>query len=591
MSPKLSILIIILFLLPVFLFLLIQPTPLTPLEVSTFSIINKDKETLLEYSYKILDGYFAKSAGFPPIPDLLGSDINYNILFITILNDGKVRGCQSGSNPVDSENRIFMDIREAVIESIEDDRFDGALEEYELVDVQIMFTFLYDITYLANNSLRFLKNNIELGIHSIEILYDDTPIIFKESVPISNNYDHEYLLQRLCNKAELDENCYSRDDIKIYRFGTLTFKGDRQNSITDLYRYSILVNEEDINSNIILNSIKSGRNWYLNTVNTETNLLEYQYYPSDDYYSTDNNHVRQLASLWALTELDTFFKNNLTEDLVFDTLDYYLQFKNTTHNYSFLTIDEQSKLTNNAFLILSLINTPNYPNQSKLLEEFADGIISLQQENGSYNTYFFSDLNTGIDYYPGEAMLSLMKYYDYTKEKKYLDSVQKAFYFYKPYWQDNKNTAFIPWHSQTYKLLYNETKEPEIAEFVFEMNDWMIDSYQISSSEYIDEIGGFPSYTPTFSTSVFLEGINDAYAIAVQTNDQTHIDKYDRAIRSGIRFVLQTQFTEENAFYVDNKTKTVGGFKTSLVDNSIRIDNTQHGLMALIKTYENNIFN
>ena len=187
-------------------------------------------------------------------------------------------------------------------------------------------------------------------------------------------------------------------------------------------------------------------------------------------------------------------------------------------------------------------------------------------------------------------MLSLMRLYEYTQNTSYLESVQKAFYYYRNYWRENKNNAFIPWHTQTYKILYNITKDTEVADFIFEMNDWMIDAYQIYKSEYPDEIGGFPKYFPTFSTSVFLEGINDAYNVAIMTDDTSHIEKYEEAIRLGTRFMLQIQFNEENSFYLENKTRSIGGFKTSLTDNIMRIDNTQHSVMALIKTYQNNIF-
>lgn len=115
----------------------------------------------------------------------------------------------------------------------------------------------------------------------------------------------------------------------------------------------------------------------------------------------------------------------------------------------------------------------------------------MQEDDGSFKTSYTSDEIKGVDYYPGEAVLSLMELYKSTGDERYINSVKKAFPYYRSYWRDNKNTAFIPWHSQTYRLLYEETEDPELAEFMFEINDWLIDNYQIEDSEYIDEIGGF----------------------------------------------------------------------------------------------------
>jgi len=589
MSRNLGIIIIIFALLPIAIYFIIPNSPNNP---SEFDVDQKDKTVMLNYSYNVLDNYFQNNNSVNGnFQNLKNTDLNYNVLFVTIFNNGQVRGCQSGSTEFENNNRILLDIKEATIESIEDKRFGGVLQKEEVPNVKIMFTFLYNMTWLYNNSLAFLENNIELGIHAIEIFNKNTSEFFKESVPISNNYDLKYTLERLCKKAGLDDECYSDKETKIYIYETLTFMGDRKDNINDLYRYNILINNDEINNEKIIESISSANNWYLNMVNPETDLLEYLYLPSKNMYSTDNNEVRQLASLWAITKLRMFLNINSTNSLINDTLNYYLNFRNHVENYSYLTIDDNAKLANNAFLILSLINTPQYQEQTVLLQQFANGILSLQNGNGSYDTYFFSDRNTGIDYYPGEAMLALIKLYDYTKDKKYLDSVNKAFYYYRDYWRNNKNTAFVPWHSQTYKLLFKETKDPDVAEFIFEMNDWIIDNYQIQKSKYPDEVGGFPKYYPTFSTSVYLEGINDAYYVAKMLNDTVHMNKYADSIKIGTRFVLQTQFTKNNTFYLENITKSIGGFKTSLTSNDLRIDNTQHSVMALMKTYENYIFN
>jgi rhamnogalacturonyl hydrolase YesR len=214
----------------------------------------------------------------------------------------------------------------------------------------------------------------------------------------------------------------------------------------------------------------------------------------------------------------------------------------------------------------------------------------MQNDDGSYNTYFTRNTTSGQDYYPGEAMLALMKLYQSTGGDKYINSVEKAFPYYRSYWRNNKNTAFVPWHSQVYYLLYNETKDSELARFVFEINDWLIDNYQIQDDAYPDKTGGFPKQNPRNSASSYMEGINAAYSLAVAVNDQVHIDKYYNSIRIGARFILQMQFTDNNSFYLENSIRAVGGFKESLTTNDQRNDYTQHAVMALMKIYKNNIF-
>lgn len=585
MTRNFGIIIILLALLPIILYFFL---PSNTVEFDQLSLSENEKNSLVDYSYFLLDSYFGKTNGQYELE--YSSKVEYNILFITLLNNGSVRGCQSGSTSYSDENRLFSDIKEAVIESINDDRFGGIIAKDELNDIEIMFTFLYNVTWLNNHSLSFLENNIELGVHAIELFHNNTPTIFKESVPISNNYDFPYLMERLCLKAGLDDACLEEDSVELYRYDTLTFMRPRNEPVVDLYRYNILIDEDDIDQELIYHRLESAYDWFIHTVNQTSNTLEYLYYPSVDLYSDENNHVRQLATLWALTELDTFLSNKSLDPVIHSTLEYYLSLKNSSENISFLSIDGEAKLANNAFMILSLLNLESYENKTELIDDFASGILSLQNENGSFDTYFFSDKNTGIDYYPGEAMLALMKLYEKSNDNIYLNSVHDAFYYYRSYWRNHTTTAFIPWHTQTYKILFEQTKNPEIASFIFEMNDWLIDNYQIKNSEYVDEIGGFPKYFPTFSTSVFIEGLNDAYVVSQMMNDSIHIKKYEEAIRLGTRYMLQTQFTEKNTFYLENKVRSIGGFRTSLTSNSIRIDNTQHAVMGLMKTFNNNIF-
>ena len=138
--------------------------------------------------------------------------------------------------------------------------------------------------------------------------------------------------------------------------------------------------------------------------------------------------------------------------------------------------------------------------------------------------------------------------------------------------------------------MYKYIEDPQLCDFVFEMNDWLIDRYQIETSEYPDEIGGFPKSNPKSSTSSYMEGIADAYYLAVAVNDKEHIESYAKSIQLGTRFMLQTQFNADNSFYLENPSLAIGGFKESLVSNDLRNDYTQHAVMAMMKIYELGIF-
>jgi AMMECR1 domain-containing protein len=545
-----------------------------------------DKAQFVKHAYATIDAFFGlKSESTYKIPEIE----NYEKIYVTLMHDNKIRCCQSGGAAKDDPARTRLDITQAVEKCINDNRFGGKIKKSEINDLEIIFNVLYNKKQVSGE-MDELSKEIELGIHGVEISSNGKSSFFQESVPISKNYSLEKTIERLCVKRKLEKDCNNNPDVKIYKCDTSTFKGDRNGEVVNLYRFNLPLSIDAIDKDYLLERIKLANDWFLNNINKETKTVQYKYYPSKDKYSDSNNHVRQLGSLWSLTAARDFLDVSSSDELIKNSLDKYLNYKICSTDYCYLEIDGDSKLAYNAFLILSLTNAPKYPESEKLAKQFAEGILNLQQKDGSYRTYFNSDKNTGTDYYPGEAMLALMQLYKKTNENKYLDSVNKAFPYYKKYWRDKKNTAFVPWHSQAYALLYEETKNNELAEFIFEMSDWLIENYQIQNSEYTDLIGGFPKIRPRNSTSSYLEGIIDAYKISKLTNDKEHQEKYSDSIKSAIHFVLLTQYTGDNTFYVSNQKRAVGGFRHSLTSNTQRNDYTQHAIHALIKAYGSGIY-
>jgi len=546
----------------------------------------KDKQLMMQHAYATLESHFGRSFVSPKkVPEVEG----YDKIYITLLSDNTIRCCQSGSADEDDTARTRLDIGEAVEDCIDDERFGGVFEKEEVEDADISFSIFFRKQPVQGTGISELENQIELGIHAIEVSKGSKRAYFKESVPISKNYSLKKTLERLCLKAKLDEECYRDPSVEISKYDTLSFTGDREGNVVDLYRYNTLLNADAIDNVLLRDRTKLAADWFRN--NTDKNgMLEYQYGPSDDKYSSDNNHVRQIATVWSVAVLRNVLDDESLTPIVHATLDRYVKELECNSSYCFIRVDDDAKLAYNAFMILTLLHAPEYPLADQWMRILAEGILAQQQKDGSYNTYFESDRNSGTDFYPGEAMYALMQLYDATGDERYLQSVQKAFPYYRKYWRGNRNTAFIPWHSQAYLLLYRATRDPRVADFVFEMNDWLIDNYQIQQSSRLDYIGGFPKNEPRYSTASYLEGINDAYSIAKMAGDPQHVRKYEDSIRIGTRFVLLTQLIPENAFYIKNQKRAIGGFRGKLTDNEQRIDYTQHAIFAIMKAMENGVF-
>lgn len=551
----------------------------------------QDKKAIADYAFLVMDSYReGRKIPGPPAGKRRNLNIDYDHLFISLYRNNTILGCQAGLAARDSRNRLFEDIKEATIRSIEDKRVDMPADQKIGKDTCIVVSLLYHKEKLGQNDPEFLKNNLELGIHSISIHTGGGKAFFVSSVPVTYNLTLEKTLGYLCKKVNSQKECFLNPDTQIYRYDTEVFKADAQGNITALYRCNILLDAKEITQKKIFESLSLLKDWFLNNVNPDTGLLQYTYLPSADAYSKNNNHARQLATLWALTELKMFLNTDSLDGIIKRTFDYYLSHLRRVGGYSYVAVDPDPSIALNGFLIMSVLNTES-PDKEMILKRLGAGILDSQLPDGSFRTNFVSKEIKGVDYYPGEAMLSLMKLYMATRNPEYLDCVKKAFYYYSDYWRKNKNTAFIPWHTQADYLLYQETKDAKIAEFIFEMNDWLIDNYQIFDCPYIDKIGAFPKKKPSAcSTAVYLEGMNNAYSLAKERGDEFHAEKYARSITLGARFVLQNQFNQDNTFYLKNPKRAIGGIRMMLVDNRQRVDFIQHTVMAFLKTYRNKIF-
>jgi hypothetical protein len=223
--------------------------------------------------------------------------------------------------------------------------------------------------------------------------------------------------------------------------------------------------DEDQDQNTYLNSIELGGEWFLN--NQDSSFLYYEYDLEDGTHSTSHHSLREMGALWSITLLNDFLDDeqyaNLS-DRGFDHFEKHFEY-DSDDDFLFVNITPTKiKLGYSAFIILVLLEMEDDLKDYYLMQ-FANGVLFQQQEDGSFNTFFYKDLNpgeeTGVDYYPGEALFALMKLYQYTGNRTYLEAVEKAFPFYRDYWRSTNSTAFIPWQTRAYSLLYQETKKRE----------------------------------------------------------------------------------------------------------------------------------
>ena len=549
-------------------------------ELNSFSQISVDSaKYLLQTSYLTIEKYLKENSIYHPhkINNRL-LNIN-NTVFITLYIDGKVRGCRGSK-----KGNIIESVIYATIKALKDRRF----KPIEKEEIKKMFI---ELSILGPKEKINSPKEIELGIHGLYLVKGKKSAIYLPCVPIIYQMDRETLLARLCKKAGLKKNAWKNKETKIFKFETLDFLRTPKGEVVELTRGTLYVPLSEVNWIRIFRSAVYGCNWLVRNQNPNGSYM-YLYYPHKDKESRQNSYVRQAGVSYAVALMYRFTKYKKYKTSSLQAIEYLLnniKFLDKKKKLPYIYFAGTGKLgsTGLTLVAMSLLELHKESSEyAKIMKQFVYSILNMQNKDGSFMAYFEPKvLKPGQNYFPGEAMLGLIEYYKINPEERILRAIEKAFSYYKKYWKENKNRPFIPWHSCVWAQMYKITKKKKYADFVFEMNDWLITKqYDLKNSPYKDYFGGWVREgVPNFEAAVYVEGLAEAYSVAKMLKDKKRIDSYGKTIVRALRFVLNLQFKPVDMYYVKKPSKTLGGFRASLVKNYLRCDITDHAIVGMAK--------
>lgn len=335
------------------------------------------------------------------------------------------------------------------------------------------------------------------------------------------------------------------------------------------------------------------------TANLRTNgRMTYKYWPSIRKESKANNMIRQWMATLALIRAARHWQDEALMERAEHNIRYNLKaYYQERNGYGLIEWNRKIKLGGLALAALALETHPARETWQRQRQALQRSVAELWQPNGSFRTFVKPpDRNDCQNFYPGEALVYWVRLFEESKDTGLHVRFMTSFHFYRKWHRRrrNRNPAFVPWHTMAYCRMWQLTRDDELADFVFEMNDWLVEHAQQTerTAPTADTIGRF--YNPdqpwgpphASSTGVYLEGLIEAYRLAVACKQRKRARRYLAAIRLGLRSAMQLQFKDEvDMFYVpeDLRDRVRGGLRTTVYHNEIRCDNVQHNLMAAIE--------
>lgn len=329
--------------------------------------------------------------------------------------------------------------------------------------------------------------------------------------------------------------------------------------------------------------------WYKGMVNPDRGMLEYLYVPQTDSFVRERSPIRDIASVWDIELLERLLGRDELRPVVETSLRHYLAYLVDRDGYLILDpgrLGEPSSIAHSAFMILALLYAPP-PRQGQAIAGLVEGILRQQRLDGSYKVYFHDLPDYGEELYAGEAMLALLDAYRHLGDERCLQSATRAFayydaqYFQRGHVEPDLLVFFANWQSQACRLLVECTPDPAlkqpVAGYVFRLHD------RIIGHGFYDDVERHPARQVSVAVACALEGLNEAYALALAKQDAPRAERYRRCICVGLAYLLQVQC-------IQNCTERErGGFGMSLRERAQRIDVTGHAASAFMKSVENRI--
>ncbi len=440
-------------------------------------------------------------------------------------------------------------------------------------------------------------SNVYRGLRGIELATPDEVYRLAPTEMIAMNLSFTRALDRLAERVPVARSDVGTPGARIQRFEAeqllVEIQGDNPR-VTVMYRGNELVPVEAV-TRFKVEELSTALSGWLWTNLEPDGRLPYLYWPSRGEESSANNEIRQwMATVVLIREAKSHGEPALIEraeqNIRFNLRRSYRE-DETGHG---LIVEEGGAVKLGAVALACLALT-EHPHRERFTREegaLRRTVEALWLPNGEFRTFWQPTHRTdNVNFYPGEALLLWATQYAESRDAGLLDRIMTSLRYYRAWHRENRNPAFVPWHTQAYVKVWQVTRSEEIRDWVFEMNDWLLGVQQWESQrDFPDTMGRFYAPDRPFgpphvsSTGVYLEGLAEAWKLARDRGDAARQEAYRRALVRGLRSVLQLTFMDEvDMFYISKRDRVRGGVRTTVYDNAIRVDNVQHNLMAIQK--------
>lgn len=261
-----------------------------------------------------------------------------------------------------------------------------------------------------------------------------------------------------------------------------------------------------------------------------------------------------------------------------------------------------------AGLLVAIIHElPNPPDDLLLQGEQLAYFIALQQKPDGSLAYTDTPEAVadpdGANTYPGLALYGLARSNVLRAAAWKPEVIRKACAYYRGWWRDHKHPALVATQTAAYSEAFVQSKDrtadATLADFTFEMNDWLC-GLQLNALDprHPQWRGGFPEFAqgkptagePRIGTAQCATSLCDACRATRQKPDAGRFARYRDAAGRALQFSTTLQYTDANTQHFAagyREQVLLGGFFSAPDDGTLRLENNQQAVGALLSFLAN----
>ena len=319
-------------------------------------------------------------------------------------------------------------------------------------------------------------------------------------------------------------------------------------------------------------------------------FFAYEFLPATQSWSNADSIVRQAGCAWAVALVGRLGRepniSRAAAGAVEALLRTTLKRDGPGRLYYLAAQGEPPRLGAIPLLLLAIAELAQAATVSReVVDQLAATLLGIQEPSGRLGvTARGLELEGSETYYAGQVVLALARLHGLRKRDRYARAIRRALAHYHERWADadERDLSFTTWMLQACDSWHHLEGGDDVAEYGFAMADWALESQHGPEHRHPLWRGAFQD-TPGIGTAAYAEGIAAALSLARRVGDEGREARYEAALRSAMRFLLQLTVDASDAPLIGGD-EHIGAVRSALHRSSLRCDNAQHFIMSALRT-------